>query len=349
MKQIINKVILGAISTFGFSFSSWAIPVDLELVLLNDVSGSVSSFDYDLVKTGYRDAFLRDDVQSALTGGAVGSVAVTYIEWSGRAEQSVVVAWTLIDSAESAKQFGLDLFRAPRAFDNPGGKTALGSALNFAVSAAGGAGDDHDNGFEGTRSVIDVSGNGKTDEGADTLTASVDVRDVGIDTINGLVFGGDPLVSLFYLDNVIGGPDAFILPANENTDFGEFIKNQLIIGDPPSPVAECDIQLNQLTYVDGDTVTADVYRYANLTSLPIALEAKVWRGSPAGEPPISFTNLGSDGSVVLPPGTDVDVGPLPLQPVTSAMTRGSYEFSCRMLDPVTGELLAEDRNFFEIQ
>ena len=111
----------------------------------------------------------------------------------------------------------------------------------------------------------------------------------------------------------------------------------------------CDIQLSQAIYIDGETITADVYRYANLTSSPITLEAKVWWGLPAGEPPISVTNLGSDGSVVLPPGTDVDVGPLPLQPVTSAMARGTYEFSCRMLDPVTGELLAEDRNFFEIQ
>jgi hypothetical protein len=111
----------------------------------------------------------------------------------------------------------------------------------------------------------------------------------------------------------------------------------------------CDIQLSQATYIDGETITADVYRYANLTSLPITLEAKVWWGLPAEEPPISITNLGSDGSVVLSPGTDVDVGPLPLQPVTSAMARGSYEYSCRMLDPVTGELLAEDRNFFEIQ
>ena len=80
MKQIINKVIPGAILTFGISPSSWAIPVDLELVLLNDVSGSVSTDDYNLVKEGYRDAFQNSSVQSAITSGAIGSIAVTYIE-----------------------------------------------------------------------------------------------------------------------------------------------------------------------------------------------------------------------------------------------------------------------------
>ena len=46
----------------------------------------------------------------------------------------------------------------------------------------------------------------------------------------------------------------------------------------------CDIQLNQATYTDGDTVTADVFRIANLTSAPIAAELKVWQGMPEFPP-----------------------------------------------------------------
>ena len=66
-------------------------------------------------------------------------------------------------------------------------------------------------------------------------------------------------------------------------------------------------------------------------------------------PPISFVNVGTDGSLVLPAGTDVDLGPVPLFTVTAAMPRGNYEFSCRTLDPVTGELLTEDLNPFDVQ
>jgi hypothetical protein len=110
----------------------------------------------------------------------------------------------------------------------------------------------------------------------------------------------------------------------------------------------CDIQMNQATYTDGDTITANVFRIANLTAALLALEWKVWLGVP-GFPPISIFNLGADGTFVLPAGTDYDFGPVSLFSVTAALPRGSYELSCRMLDPVTGELLAEDRNFFDIQ
>jgi hypothetical protein len=114
-----------------------------------------------------------------------------------------------------------------------------------------------------------------------------------------------------------------------------------------TPGPECDIQLDQAAYIDGDTVTADVFRVANTTGVPIAVELKVWQGLP-DMPPISFFNIGSDGSTVLPAGADIDRGPWPLLTVTSDLPRGSHEISCRILDPVTGELLWEDLNNFEI-
>jgi hypothetical protein len=111
---------------------------------------------------------------------------------------------------------------------------------------------------------------------------------------------------------------------------------------------DCDIQLNQVNYNDGETVTADVFRYANNTGAAVALEWKVWLGIPS-IPPIGAINLGADGSFVLPDGTDADLGPLvDLLPVTAALPRGAYELSCRFLDPITGELLAEDLNSFYI-
>jgi hypothetical protein len=105
--------------------------------------------------------------------------------------------------------------------------------------------------------------------------------------------------------------------------------------------------LNQTTYIDGDLVTANVFRFANLSSTDIAAEIKIWLGVP-GIAPISVTNVGADGSVVLPAGVDIDSGPISLFPVTG-LPLGNYELSCRMLDPVTGELLVEDLNPFEIQ
>ena len=77
---------------------------------------------------------------------------------------------------------------------------------------------------------------------------------------------------------------------------------------------------------------------------------KVWIGTPIpGLPALSIFNVGADGSFVISPGFDQDFGPLPLFLVSADLPRGTYEFSSRMLNPITGELLSEDLNPFEIQ
>ena len=110
----------------------------------------------------------------------------------------------------------------------------------------------------------------------------------------------------------------------------------------------CDIQMSQQTYIDGDTITANIFRLANPTSATIALEIKVWLNLP-GFPPISLFNLGSDGSFALPAGTDINLGPIPLLSIIPGLPRGTYGLNCRMLNPITGQLLAEDSNVFDVQ
>jgi hypothetical protein len=52
---------------------------------------------------------------------------------------------------------------------------------------------------------------------------------------------------------------------------------------------------------------------------------------------------------VFPPELDLDFGPLVMGPVLAATPIGEYEFSCRILSPVTGELMFEDLNTFQVQ
>ncbi|MCZ6490645.1 MAG: hypothetical protein O7A06_08950, partial [Acidobacteria bacterium] len=111
-----------------------------------------------------------------------------------------------------------------------------------------------------------------------------------------------------------------------------------------------EIELSQESYVNGETVTATTFRLANPTSAPVAVELKLWIGTPIpGLEALSIFNLGADGSFVLPAGMDLELGPFPLFPVSADLPRGTYEFSSRMLHPVTGELLSEDLNPFAIQ
>ena len=126
-------------------------------------------------------------------------------------------------------------------------------------------------------------------------------------------------------------------PFSPNVDIGA-----RIVMNSTGPI--CDIQMSKSNYNIGDTVTATTFRLANPSSEPVAVEWKVWL-VPAALPPVSVINVGADGSVILPPGSDFDFGPLSLFP---GNVPGPYEFSCRLLDPTTGALLFEDLNPFSI-
>lgn len=149
---------------------------------------------------------------------------------------------------------------------------------------------------------------------------------------------------------------SFEIPSGILTEPGRYVGQVLVEGFNPFirsrtfeifEVSLCSIELSQSTYVDGETVIADVIRISNPTASAIATEIKIWLGVP-GAPPIAIANLGANGRLVLNPGFDSDSGPQRLFDVNASNPRGDYELSCRVLNPVTGELLYEDLNSFEI-
>lgn len=216
MKKLMSLV-TGTAMLLLLAVSAQAVPVDLELSLLVDVSGSVDSTEYNLQKQGYIDAFNDPTLQAAMTAGPNGSIAVNYIEWSGSPEQRQLVGFTLIDSTTTAGQFATAIGLTSRAYT--GGSTAPGSAINFAIPF-------FNNNYEGTRLVIDVSGDGTQNDGATTSTARDNALAAGVDTINGIVIGDD-FLSNWYASNVAGGTDNFVIQANSFQDFGDAIKQKL--------------------------------------------------------------------------------------------------------------------------
>jgi hypothetical protein len=204
------------------------VAVDLELILLVDVSSSVDATEYNLQKTGYVNAFQSASIQNAINSGALGRIAATYIEWSAGNQQNAVVGWTLLDTATDANAFAAAINAGVRSFS---GTTGPGSAINFAFPQL------TTNGFDGTRWVIDVSGDGSENSGSDTSDARDAALAFGVDTINGIVIGGEAAVATFYSNNVIGGTGAFLETAETFADFAGAIDRKLIreIGQTPVP------------------------------------------------------------------------------------------------------------------
>jgi hypothetical protein len=77
--------------------------VDLELVLAIDAHLSMNRIGRHFEREGYAQAFRTADVIAAVGSGARRRIAVALIEWSGQAEQTVVVPWSIIGDEESAE------------------------------------------------------------------------------------------------------------------------------------------------------------------------------------------------------------------------------------------------------
>jgi Protein of unknown function (DUF1194)/PEP-CTERM motif len=211
-----------ASTTLFFAAPASAVPVALELALLVDVSGSVDAGEYAIQKNGYVSAFQDAGLQAAIAG-LTGGIAVSYIEWSGAGEQSVEVNWTHITNAAEANAFAAAISAATRNF---AGLTAPGSALNFATPLFGTEKGGADNGFESLRQVIDVSGDGEQNDGANTAAARNAALAAGIDTINGLPIGNAALTA-WYTANIRGGTDGFVIAVDNFADFEPAVRSKI--------------------------------------------------------------------------------------------------------------------------
>ena len=153
---------------------------------------------------------LRDpEVIEAIEGGAPNGVAVAVIEWSGPGQQLVAVDWTRITDARSAAALAARIEAMGRGLI---GETAIGEALRFASDLlAYGP-------FQGARRIIDVSGDGPSNAGEEPEPMRDAAALAGV-TINGLaILRENPGLDRYYAEHVIGGPDAFVMIAEDYDD-----------------------------------------------------------------------------------------------------------------------------------
>ncbi|WP_417518102.1 DUF1194 domain-containing protein [Marinobacter sp.] len=212
------------------------VEVDLELVLAVDVSGSVSTAEYNGQRNGYIAAFNDAAVQGAIFdtdgGNRLGKIAVTYVEWDGG--QETQIGWTLISNATQAVDFADAIAAADR---SGSGLTGIGSAVDFSTGLFS-FNDPTNAAFTGARQVIDVSGDGERNTGSDPVTARNNALAAGVDAINGIAIGSESLRQ-YYENNVIGGDGSFaLLATNFEDSFTAGIKKKLffeVTGTTPVP------------------------------------------------------------------------------------------------------------------
>lgn len=206
-------------------------PVDLLLVLSADVSRSVDANKFQLQRNGYAAAITNPRVLEAIRSGPNGKIGITFLEWSGAGAQKVIVDWTAVGDARSAQDFSAHIVEAQRPFAD---RTSISGGIDFALSQLERAP------FTATRKTIDVSGDGTNNSGRDVTVARNEAVARGV-TINGLVILSDTPLSWnadhthppgglanYYRNNVVGGPGAFVMVAENFESFGQAIINKLV-------------------------------------------------------------------------------------------------------------------------
>lgn len=200
--------------------------VDLELLLMVDVSRSMTPDELEIQRHGYAAALHSDHVYAAVQSGLLRRVAMSYVEWGDT--QKEIVGWRLLETREDLGAFAQTLASGISAAQR---RTSISAALDFGAQSIGA------NGYDGLRKVIDVSGDGPNNDGR-LVTAA---RDAAL--AQGIVINGLPIMTgswtghewhfedlaLYYESCVTGGPGSFMIPVADWNAFAGAVRRKLVL------------------------------------------------------------------------------------------------------------------------
>ena len=194
--------------------------VDVALVLAVDSSGSISEQRLAMQIHGYIDALRHPAFIEAIRGGRRGCIGLTYVTWTDARRQDQVVSWRVIADQSSALAFAQAMQDALRPLP---GWTSISGAIDFCTGLL------LSSGYLATRRVIDISGDGANNDGRPVTEARDAAVAAGV-TINGLpIIEVEPNLEEYYRDNVIGGPDSFVVVARDTGAFGAAVLRKLLV------------------------------------------------------------------------------------------------------------------------
>lgn len=205
-----------------------AEPVDLELVLAADGSGSIDEDEFRFQREGYATAIQSEAVLNAIKAGRHQAIALAFVEWAAPESVHTIVDWMIIRGPEDARKFAAQLVAAPRiAYGYNSISEAIAHSMDLIES----------NQIEGRRKVIDISGDGPQINGRPLPIIRAAALNAGI-TINALVVNrpggvrpgpdGGPLTD-HYARDVIGGFGAFMMTVEGRERMAGAVRRKMVL------------------------------------------------------------------------------------------------------------------------
>ncbi|PTX57162.1 Ca-activated chloride channel family protein [Litoreibacter ponti] len=201
---------------WALSCTAPAMACELALVLAVDVSGSVDQREYRVQMEGLGAALADSAVTEALV---VAEAKVMLLQWTGASRQRVSIPWTHITDFERADALAERVAKTQRVWRNF--STAIGEAVGFSLTH-------FDAVPECTRRVVDVSGDGYSNEGVPPEEMKAAALRQGV-TINGLAIeASEAELTAYYRRNLIVGPGSFAMKADDFEDYPRRIREKLL-------------------------------------------------------------------------------------------------------------------------
>ena len=203
----------------AFLFNLCARPVvacDLALLLALDISGSVDPREYEIQRDGLAAALRDATVTEALVRARA---QVSVMQWTGSSRQKITIPWTEVGNFVDAETLAARVSSDARVWRNY--STAIGEALQVAIPTFATV-------PSCKRRVIDISGDGTSNEGVEPAQMRAALRAANI-TVNALVIETDDAdLTGYFWENVISGPEAFVVTADGFEAYADRIKHKLL-------------------------------------------------------------------------------------------------------------------------
>jgi len=152
------------------------------------------------------------------------------IQWASAPKQTLAIDWRVLTDEASVERFAAEIDNTPRYLI--GGGTGISGAVEFSVRQF------QRNAFKAPRQVIDISGDGRANQGEAPSTVRDAAVEIGV-IINGLaILNEDPFVDSYYLAQVIGGTGAFVMSATNYSDFADAMLQKLLREIAGAPVVQ---------------------------------------------------------------------------------------------------------------